>query len=240
MAEAKLPFTAHLEELRKRLITCAMGIGVGFAGSYFFAEDLFAFLVKPLVSIMPEGSTLIFTGLPEAFFTYLKLSFFAGIIFASPVVLYQIWCFVAPGLYAHEKRYAYPFATLLTVFFIVGVAFGYFVVFPIAFKFFLGYTTDSIRPLPSIREYLSFTFKLLLAFGVVFELPLFVLFLSRLGIIDATTLRTQRKFAILIIFVAAAILTPPDIISQILMAGPLILLYECSIVVARIFGKKKS
>ncbi len=240
MADDRLPFTAHLEELRKRLVTCAIGIGIGFVGSYFFSEDLFGFLVRPLLRVMPEGSTLIFTGLPEAFFTYLKLSLFAGIIFASPVVLYQIWCFVAPGLYGHEKRYMYPFVILSTICFAAGVGFAYFVVFPIAFKFFLGYTTDAIRPLPSIKEYLSFTFKLLLAFGVVFELPVFVLFLSRLGVIDAKTLSSQRKFAVLLIFVVAAILTPPDIVSQILMAGPLLLLYECSIIVARIFGKKKS
>jgi sec-independent protein translocase protein TatC len=211
---------------------------VGFLGSYFFAEQVFDILVKPLTEELPPDSMLIFTALPEAFFVYLKLSLFGGILLASPVILWEIWCFVAPGLYDQEKKYVYPFVIFSTVFFAAGVSFGYFVVFPIAFKFFMGYTSELIKPLPSIKEYLNFSCKLLFAFGVVFELPLFVLFLAKIGLVNEDMLRSKRKFAILGIFAVAAILTPPDVVSQILMALPLLLLYEISILVAKYFGKK--
>ena len=239
MAEEKAPFTSHLDELRKRIIICIVAVAVGFLGSYFFAEQVFDILVKPLKAELPPDSMLIFTGLPEAFFVYLKLSLFGGILLASPVILWEIWCFVAPGLYDQEKKYVYPFVIFSTVFFAAGVVFGYFVVFPIAFKFFMGYTSELIKPLPSIKEYLNFSCKLLFAFGVVFELPLFVLFLAKIGLVNEKMLRSKRKFAILGIFAVAAILTPPDVVSQILMAFPLLVLYEISILVAKYFGKKE-
>ncbi len=238
MSDGKSPFTSHLEELRKRIIRCIVAVFLGFLGSYAFAEQIFNILVKPLKAELPPESLLIYTGLPEAFFVYLKLSLFAGIFLASPVLLREIWCFVAPGLYDKEKRYVYPFVIFSTVCFTIGVLFGYLVVFPIAFKFFISYGSESIRALPSIKEYLNFSCKLLFAFGVVFELPLFVLFLSKIGIVNERMLRSKRKFAILGIFVLSAILTPPDIVSQILMALPLLVLYEISILVAKAFGKK--
>jgi len=238
MADEKLAFTNHLEELRKRLIICACAVGLGFLVSYFFSEQIFAVLVMPLKEVLPPDSLLIFTALPEAFFAYLKLAFFTGIFLASPVLLWEIWCFVAPGLYDQEKKYVYPFVIFSTLFFVAGVSFGYFVVFPIAFKFFMGYSSELIKPLPSVKEYLSFACKMLLAFGIVFELPLFVLFLAKIGIVNEKMLRTQRKYAILGIFITAALITPPDVVSQILMALPLIILYEISIFVAKYFGKK--
>ena len=173
------------------------------------------------------------------FFVYLKLSLFGGILLASPVLLWEVWCFVAPGLYDQEKKYVYPFVIFSTILFATGVSFGYFVVFPIAFKFFMGYSSEIIKPLPSIKEYLNFSCKLLFAFGVVFELPLFVLFLAKIGLVNEKMLRSKRKFAILGIFAVAAILTPPDVVSQILMAIPLLVLYEISILVAKYFGKKE-
>lgn len=239
MAEEKAPFTSHLDELRKRIIICIVAVAVGFLGSYFFAEQIFDILIKPLKAELPPDSMLIFTGLPEAFFVYLKLSLFGGILLASPVILWEIWCFVAPGLYDQEKKYVYPFVIFSTVFFAAGVSFGYFVVFPIAFKFFMGYTSELIKPLPSIKEYLNFSCKLLFAFGVVFELPLFILFLAKIGLVNEEMLRSKRKFAILGIFAVAAILTPPDVVSQILMAFPLLVLYEISVLVAKYFGKKE-
>ena len=238
MADDKLAFTSHLEELRKRLIICACAVGLGFLVSYFFAEQIFTVLVMPLKEVLPPDSLLIFTALPEAFFAYLKLAFFTGIFLASPVLLWEIWCFVAPGLYDQEKKYVYPFVIFSTLFFVAGVSFGYFVVFPIAFKFFMGYSSELIKPLPSVKEYLSFACKMLLAFGIVFELPLFVFFLAKIGIVNEKMLRTQRKYAILGIFITAALITPPDVVSQILMALPLIILYEISIFVAKYFGKK--
>jgi sec-independent protein translocase protein TatC len=238
MADEKLPFTSHLEELRKRIIICICAIASGFLVSYFFAEQIFDVLVIPLKEALPPDSTLIFTGLPEAFFVYLKLAFFTALFLASPVISWEVWCFVAPGLYDHEKKYVYPFVIFSTLFFVAGISFGYFIVFPIAFKFFMDYSSELIKPLPSVKEYLSFSCKLLLAFGVVFELPLFMFFLAKIGIVNERMLRNKRKFAILGIFIAAAVLTPPDVVSQILMAFPLIVLYEISILVAKIFGKK--
>jgi len=239
MGDEKLPLTKHLEELRNRIIICIAAVGIGFSISYLFSEKLFLILSRPLNVLLPEGNSFIFTNITEAFFTYLKLSFFAGIFIACPVILYEIWCFVVPGLYDTEKRYLFPFVFFSSIFFIGGTSFGYFVVFPLAFKFFIGFNSEYIRMLPSIKEYLSFSCKFLLAFGIVFELPVFILFLSKLGIVNEKQLRSSRKFIIVIVFIIAAFLTPPDVVSQVLMAIPLIGLYEISIVVARIFGKKK-
>jgi len=236
--DEKIPFTGHLEELRERLIKCFIAVGIGFVVSYGFKEKLFQILMHPLVSVMKTGETLIFTGLPEAFFTYLKVAFLAGIILASPVIIYQFWIFVAPGLYEKERGLLVPIVFLSTFFFVGGALFGYLIVFPFGFKFFLGFATDVIKPFPSMREYLSFSSKLLLAFGLVFELPLIVTFLARLGIVNVPFLKKNRKYAILLFFVCAAIITPPDVVTQIMMALPLMVLYEISIFGARIFGKK--
>ena len=238
--DEKMPFTGHLEELRKRIVICSVAIGAGFIISYGFKEKLFHFLTLPLISVMQADDTLIFTGLPEAFFTYLKVSLLSGLMLAAPVLLYQFWLFVAPGLYGKERKLLIPIVFLSSFFFIGGALFGYFIVFPFGFKFFLGFATETIRPLPSMREYLSFSSKLLLAFGLVFELPLIITFLARLGIVTVEFLKKNRKYALLLFFVFAAILTPPDVVTQILMALPLMILYEISILGARIFGKKKS
>jgi sec-independent protein translocase protein TatC len=236
--DEKLPFSVHLEELRDRLIKCFMAVAVGFVISYFFKEKLFDILVKPLIGVMEQGETLIYTGLPEAFFTLVKVSFLSSLIVTSPVIIYQFWMFVAPGLYTKEKKLLLPIIFLSSFFFIGGSLFGYFVVFPYGFKFFLGFATETIRPLPSMKEYLSFSSKLLLAFGLVFELPLVITFLAKLGIISVDFLKKNRKYAVLLFFVGAAIITPPDIITQVMMAIPLMGLYEISIIGARIFGKK--
>ena len=237
--EGKLPFTGHLDELRKRLITCFIAIGIGFVASYAFKDKLFAILVNPLVSVMEAGDTLIFTGLPEAFFTYLKVALLSGIMLAAPVIIYQFWMFVTPGLYKKERRILIPIVILSSVFFIGGSLFGYFIVFPWGFKFFLGFATETIRPLPSMKEYLSFSAKLLLAFGLVFELPLVLTFLARIGIVSVDFLKKNRKYALLLFFAGAAILTPPDVVTQVMMALPLMILYEISIIGAKVFGKKK-
>ena len=235
----KLPFTAHLEELRKRLIVSFVAVGIGFVVSYGFKEKLFGILVQPLKKVMDPGETLIYTGLPEAFFTYLKVSLLSGIMLATPVLLYQFWMFVAPGLYKKERRILIPIVLLSSIFFIGGALFGYFIVFPWGFKFFLGFATETIRPLPSMKEYLAFSAKLLLAFGLVFELPLVITFLARLGLVSVPFLKKNRKYAILLFFAGAAMLTPPDVVTQVMMALPLMLLYEISILGARIFGREK-
>lgn len=236
--EDKIPFTSHLEELRRRLIIAFVAVAIGFAASYGFKEQLFEILVRPLKMVMAEGDTLIFTNLPEAFFTYLKVSFLTGIGLASPVLIYQFWIFVAPGLYDKEKRLLLPIIFLSTLFFLGGALFGYFIVFPYGFDFFLGFATETIRPMPSMKEYLSFAAKLLLAFGIVFELPLAITFLAKLGLVTVPFLKKNRKFAILLFFAGSAILTPPDVVTQVMMAFPLMLLYEISILGARIFGRR--
>ncbi len=237
--EDKVPFTAHLEELRNRLIVCFVAIGVGFSVSYGFKEKLFYVLTRPLIEVMQEGDKLVFTGLPEAFFAYLKVAFLTGVMLAAPVILYEFWMFVAPGLYQKEKRLLLPIVFLCSFFFMGGALFGYFVVFPFGFQFFLSFATDTLRPLPSMKEYLSLASKLLLAFGLVFELPLLLTLMARLGLVSVAFLKKNRKYAILLIFVTAAILTPPDVVTQIMMAIPMMALYELSILGARLFERKK-
>ena len=237
--DEKQPFLSHLEELRKRLISCAIAAGAGFVVSYIFSERLFQILISPLKAQMPESDRLIFTSLPEMFLTYLKCAFVTGILIASPYIFYQLWMFVAPGLYQREKKYVFPFVIFSTVLFVGGALFGYFVVFPFGFRFFLGFANEYIQALPSVKQYFSFSIKLLFAFGMVFELPVVVFFLTRIGIVTPELLRRKRKYAILLTFVMAAILTPPDVVTQCMMAGPLIVLYEISIQIARIAGRKK-
>ena len=230
----------HLEELRSRLIKILISAGIGFGIGYYFSETIFAFLTKPLTDVLPEGTNLIFTSITEAFFTYLKVGLLAGVFIASPFILYQIWAFISPGLYKKERRALIPVTFVSFILFLVGAAFGYFVVFPFGFKFLIStYTTDVIRPMPTMREYFSLVMWMLLAFGVIFELPVVIYLLSRFGIVTHKGLRKFRRYAILGAFILGAILTPtPDIFNQTMMAGPLIVLYEISIWVAYFFGKK--
>lgn len=212
---------------------------MAFSISYAFIKQIVEILLRPLLQALPTGSSLIFTNVPEAFFTYLKAALLAGVFFSSPFILYQIWAFVSPGLYEREKKYVLPYIFVSSFFFMGGAIFCYFVVFPIIFRFFLSFASEFIRPLPAIREYLSFTIKLLLAFGLLFQWPPMILFLARMGVVSPNTLSQNRKYAILAIFVVAAILTPPDLVSQLLLAGPLLLIYEISIWMAKIFNPKK-
>jgi len=234
-----MPFTSHLEEMRSRLLRVIIAVGILFVICYFFKKNLFEILTIPLAVAMPESGTMIFTNLPEAFVTYLKVAFFGAIFLASPYIFYQIWKFVSPGLFKSERKYVFPFMFFSVIFFLGGSAFAYYVVFPFGFKFFLAFGTDFIKPMLSIREYLSFSFKLLLAFGIIFELPVFMFFLSRIGLINSRTLTTKRKYAILVVFITAALFTPPDVATQVLMALPLMLLYEISVWVVKL-GEKKA
>ena len=228
----------HLSELRGRLVRCCLAVMVGFMACWAIVDPIFDALVDPLLKVLPDGSHAIYTTLPEGFFTRMHISFVAGVFVSSPVIFYQIWSFIAPGLYEEEKRHILPVAFMSAFFFISGGAFCYFVVFPNAFAFFVSYATDSIVAMPKISDYLSFVLKLILAFGLVFEMPLFAFFLARMGIITAELMRRVRRYAILGIFIVAAILSPPDVVSQLLMAAPMLVLYEISIYVAVAFGKK--
>ncbi len=238
--QAELSLTEHLAELRTRLIRSIAAVAVGFCVAYAFIEPIFAVLSKPLEEVVPPGTSLIFTSYPEAFFTYLKLALTCGIFMASPVILHEIWAFVAPGLYPHEKKWALPFVVFSTIFFVGGALFGYIVVFPAAFNFLASYAGQDLKLLPSVSEYFSLTIKLLLGFGVAFELPIFMVFMALIGILDARMLRKNRKYALLIIFILAAIITPtPDVVNQCLLAAPLLVLYEISIFLVSIICKRR-
>ena len=240
MEDEKLPITDHLEELRWRLIKCLIAVAVGFGVSYAFIKTIFNFFVSPLVAVMPPGSRLIYTSLPEAFITNLKLAFFAGLILALPVIFYQLWKFIMPGLYESERRYVIPFVIIATLFFILGACFAFFVVFPFGFRFFLGYSSESISAFPTLKEYLSFTTSLLLAFGAIFELPVVIFFLAKIGIVNHEMLKRQRKYALLVNSIVSAVITPPDVISMLFMMLPLQILYEFSIWVAYFVFKGKT
>ncbi len=235
-----MPFTTHLEELRTRLMRVLIVIGVGCAGCWYFRGELFEIITRPLVQVLPQNSHMIYTSLPEAFFNYMKISFFASLFFTSPYTLYQLWKFVSPGLYKSEKKYVIPFLFFSTLLFVGGIVFGYFLALPPAFGFFLEFSSDFLKPMISLREYLSFSLKLLLAFGLSFELPVIIFFLAKIGVVSSKTLAKQRRYAILVIFIAAAILTPsPDALTQIIMAVPLMGLYEIGIFVARFAERKR-
>ncbi len=239
--EEKMSLVSHLEELKTRLIRILIVVGVGFVVCYLFKDWSFRIITKPLVDAMPAHSSMIFTGLPEAFFIHMEIAFFASLLFTAPYTLFEIWRFVSPGLYKDEKRYVLPFIFFSSILFGGGVLFGYFIALPPAFAFFVSFSTDFLKPMISFKEYLGLTLKFLLAFGLSFEMPVFIFFLAKLGIVNAKMLAKQRRYAILIIFIAAAILTPsPDAISQLLMALPLMVLYEVSIFVARFARRKKS
>lgn len=241
MHDEKMPFTQHLEELRKRLIVSAIAVGVGFLLSYAFADKIFQILCRPWLEALPKEQTvkLIATAPHEAFFTYMKVSFISGLLLAVPVILYELWRFIAPGLYENERRYLLPVVFCSSFFFVGGALFGYFCVFPYGFKFFASYATDFITPMITTREFLTFTTRMLFGFGMVFELPIFAFILAKLGLITAPLMRRMRKAAIVVIFIVAAAITPgPDVFSQLMMAGPLLILYEGSVWIVHIFGRK--
>ncbi|GAB7024368.1 twin-arginine translocase subunit TatC [Salidesulfovibrio brasiliensis] len=206
---------------------------------YFDKLDVFVQAMQDSMSTVMVGGHFQYTYPAEAFFSHIKIAIVAGIFLMSPYLFAQIWGFIAPGLYSHERKYVIPMAVISAMFFVGGGMFGYFVVFPFGFDFFASFANSEIAFTPKLNEYLSFCLKLLFAFGIVFELPLFILFLARMGLVTSRGLRKKQKYAVLLSFVAASILTPPDPFTQCLMAGPLILLYELGIWVAYIFGKNE-
>ena len=242
MSDDRMPLTSHLEELRRKLIIAGVSWLVAFLACYTFAEPLFDLIASPVRSALPEGTSLVFITATEPFFTYLKIGALAGLLVSMPVIFWQIWSFVAPGLYQHEKRYIFPFVLASTLCFATGAFFGYQYVFPMAFKVLIEFGTGSgdLNAMLSMGSYLSLSSKLLLAFGLVFELPVVIFFLARMGIVDHKMLARNRKFALLAAFLTGAMLTPPDVFSQTALAVPFIALYEIGIIVARIFGKRRA
>jgi sec-independent protein translocase protein TatC len=236
--DEKLPITEHLEELRKRLIKVIILLVIVFSICYSKSNYIFQFVTAPLIPLFPDGSSFAMLKLTEGFFTELKLSFMAAIFFSMPFILYQIWKFIAPGLYAHERKYVVSFVIVSSLLFFSGAAFAYYIVFPFGFQFFLSYAKGEVIASLSLQWYLSFVVRLIMGFGVIFELPVFTLFLSKMGIITADMMKKYRRYAIVVIFIVAAIFTPPDVFTQLMMSGPLLILYEISIYVAKIFGRK--
>lgn len=236
----KLTFLAHLEELRARLIRCGVAVLAAFAVCYGFSHRLLDFFQKPVKdALKPLGGKLSVLHPMEAFMTNLKVAFVASVFLALPVLLYQTWKFVAPGLYAHEKRYVWPFVGAATFFFLMGATFAYTLVFPVAFKILFEYAGEGVLTIPNMESALDFPLKMLLAFGLVFELPVVVFFLAKMGLVTHKTLSRNRGYSLVIILIAAAVLTPTgDPFNQLLMAAPLYVLFEISIVVARVFGPK--
>jgi len=240
-------FISHLAELRKRLINSFIFLIVFFIGCYFFAEHIYGFLVEPYAkAVKDDGSArrLIFTALQETFLTYLKVSFFTAFFITCPFILMQIWKFIAPGLYKHEKIAILPYLVLTPILFFLGGMLVYYLIMPLAIKFFLSFESTGISTnLPiqleaKVNEYLSLVMKLIFAFGISFQLPVVLSLLARIGIVDSDFLRKRRKYVVVIIFAAAALLTPPDPITQIGLAIPLLILYELSIFSVKLIENK--
>lgn len=230
----------HLAELRRRLIYSAIAVVVGFAVCWAFVEDIFRVMMLPVIEVLGPGKKMIFTNPTEAFITYIKVALLAGLMVSTPVWMFQIWRFVGPGLYKQEKKYIAAFVFFGTFFFVGGALFGYFQIMPLGLKFLLtNFQADFFEALPSIKETFTLSTKLLLAFGIAFELPLVIFFLARVGLVSSGWLLRNFRYAVLVIFIGAAIFTPPDIITQIGLGIPLCLLYLLGVGVAYLFGKRK-
>lgn len=246
----KMSFLEHLDELRRRLIISVVALLVGFLIAFLFTwptgipgwpvSPIFEFIMRPLQEILPPGGRLVYTEPAEAFILYIKIAALAGLILAIPVVLYQLWRFVAPGLYSREKRFAIPFVFFASFFFATGALFSHYMLFPWAWRFFAGFSTDYMEFFPRIQPAFSLYVKLVLACGLVFQMPTLVFFLARVGAVTPGFLITNTKYAILIIFIFAAVLTPTgDPVTLTMMAAPMILLYGLSIVIAWLFRRRR-
>ena len=243
--ETRAPLMEHLIELRRRLIWAFAALGAAFGVCLYFAGEIFSFLAQPLVKAFPPGEgRLVYTKLYEAFFVEVRVAFFAAFFLAFPVIANQIWAFVAPGLYSKEKRAFLPFLVATPILFVLGGALAYYVVMPTAFRFFLTYQGNiggiEQEALPAVGEYLSLVMHFILAFGIAFLLPVLLMLLERAGLVTLGQLRRGRRYAILGAFVVAAVATPPDVLSQFMLAVPLILLYELSLIAIRLTERRRA
>lgn len=236
--ELQAPLIEHLVELRTRLIYSAYAILAGMFACYFYSPQLFDIVRGPIAPYLPSGG-LVFTAPADKFIAHLKISFFGGVLLTCPVWIYQIWKFVAPGLYAKERKYSISFIFWGSLLFILGVSFAYYGVFPMAFKFLMGFGGDVDKPMITIDQYLSFFVTTTLLFGLAFELPLIIVILGLLEIVDAKFLREKRRYAIMVIATISAVITPPDLLSMLMLLVPMTLLYESSILIVSYFEKRR-
>jgi sec-independent protein translocase protein TatC len=225
----------HLLELRTRLLHAVLGVLVVFCSLIYFAQDIYQYVAKPLLAVMPEGTQMIATDVASPFFTPFKLTIVLSIFIAMPYILYQLWSFIAPGLYKHEKRLMVPLMLGSTLLFYGGIAFAYYVVFPVAFAFFSSVAPDGVTIATDISSYLDFVLKLFFAFGAAFEIPIAIILLCWSGVTTPASLRTKRPFIVVGAFVVGMLLTPPDIISQTMLALPMLLLFELGIIIASVY-----
>lgn len=226
----------HIADLRKRLVISSITLIVMFFVCFAFYEPILNWMMVPVEAALPQNSQMVAVEIQETFFTALKVAFFAGFIASLPVIFWQLWLFLAPGLYEHEKKLVIPFVFFGTLMFLVGASFAYYIVVPLGFDFLIAFGSTVVTVLPSIGKYVDFFTKLLFGFGIAFELPVITFFLAKIGLVDDRMLKDFFRYAIVIIFIVAAILTPPDVLSQLLMAAPLILLYGISIYIAKVFN----
>jgi sec-independent protein translocase protein TatC len=225
----------HLLELRTRLLHAVLGVLVVFCSLIYFAQDIYQYVAKPLLAVMPEGTQMIATDVASPFFTPFKLTIVLSIFVAMPYILYQLWSFIAPGLYKHEKRLMVPLMLGSTLLFYGGIAFAYYVVFPVAFTFFSSVAPDGVTIATDISSYLDFVLKLFFAFGAAFEIPIAIILLCWTGVTTPASLRTKRPYIVVGAFVVGMLLTPPDIISQTMLALPMLLLFELGIIIASVY-----
>ena len=226
----------HIADLRKRLVISVITLVIAFFACFTFYEPILNWMMVPIEAVLPANSQMVAVEIQETFFTALKVAFFSGFIVSLPVIFWQLWLFLAPGLYDHEKKLVIPFVFFATLMFLTGAAFAYYVVVPFGFEFLINFGSAVVTVLPSIGKYVGFFTKLLFGFGIAFELPVITFFLAKIGLVDDRMLKDFFRYAVVIIFVVAALLTPPDVLTQFLMAGPLILLYGVSIYIAKVFN----
>jgi sec-independent protein translocase protein TatC len=236
---SEAPLITHLIELRNRLLYSIYAVAIVFAALAFFAQDLYVLVAEPLMSKMPEGTSMIATEVASPFLTPIKLTFWVSLILAMPFVLYQLWAFIAPGLYRHEQRMVLPLVVSSTLLFYLGMLFAYFVVFPLVFAFFTQVAPAGVQVMTDIRAYLDFIFGMFLAFGIAFEVPVALILLTGAGVVNPDSLAKKRPYVVLWTFVIAMLLTPPDVFSQTLLAIPMLLLFEVGLFFARRMKKRK-
>ncbi len=236
----KMSFLEHLDELRTRIIYALISLAVGAAVAFIFIQRIYDFVMRPMQEMLPAGGKLIFTEAPEAFMLYIRIGIIAGLIIASPLILWQVWLFIAPALYAKERRFAIPFVLFATIGCVAGAAFGHYVVFPLMWKFFATFQSDIITFMPRVEDAFGLYIKMVVSMSIVFQMPTIVFFLAKMGVVTARWMLRYFKYAVLVIFIIAAVITPSaDMASQMIVGVPMVALYVISIAIAWIFGKKR-